>query len=126
MGDEDPAPGTTVPVKGVIVLPPGGLPATAAMVTVRVEETSRADAPSTVVAEQQCVDVSLTSGGASVPFAVEVPADLVEPGGRYQVRVHVDVSGSGDVTDGDYVSTQSHPVLDATSDEDVHVPVRKV
>jgi hypothetical protein len=42
------------------------------------------------------------------------------------VRVHVDVSGSGEVEKGDLISTQSHPVLTRGHADQAAVPVRKV
>lgn len=77
-------------------------------VYVRVQETGRADAPATSVAQAVLKSVKIPAGSSSLPFTVEgVPVD---PKARYVVRVHVDVDGDGAVTRGDYVSTQSHPV----------------
>jgi len=103
-----------VEVTGRIVLPATGpCPSRAALLVVRVEETSRADAAATVLAEWRRTDVALPGPGDPVPFAIEVPAGLVDRRARYTVRAHVDVSGTGDVTQGDLVSTRAHPVLTA-------------
>ena len=112
-------------VHGVVVLPPGELPAEAAELVVQVEDVSRADAPSTVIGEQRLSRVPLSPGSA-IPFALDVPAGLVESGHSYSVRAHVDVSGSGEVEVGDLVSTQSHPVLTEGPGGELQVRVQRV
>lgn len=101
---------TTRIVRGEVVVPPVVMPAEAAELVVQVEDVSRADAPSIVVGEQRLHAVRL-EGGAVLPFAVEVPAGLVDVRHSYSVRAHIDISGSGEVEIGDLVSTQSYPVL---------------
>lgn len=111
-------------MKGKIVLPPG-TPEVKANVLVQVEEVSRADAPSTVVGQTLQKGVVLRDG-AELPFVITVPTARVDHGGSYVVRVHVDLSGSGEVEVGDLVSTQSHPVLTRGHPDIAVVPVRKV
>jgi putative lipoprotein len=120
----DPGPGDVRHVRGRIVLPQGPLPPEAAAIVVAVEDVSRADAPSTVVAEQHLVHVSLDAG--EVAFEVDVPNGRIEARARYTVRVHVDVTGSGIVERGDLVSTQSHPVLTGGNPDEASVPVKVV
>ncbi|MGH9158050.1 MAG: YbaY family lipoprotein [Acidimicrobiales bacterium] len=110
-------------VTGRIVLPPGRRPARAAIVLVQIEDTSRADAAATVLAEQRRTDVALPRRTDEIPFAVKVPAGLVDRRARYSVRAHLDVSGVGEVSKGDFVSTRSHPVLTAGHPNEVTVPV---
>ena len=117
---------TTRPVRGRIALPPDIPRQRARAVVVQVEDVSRMDAPSTVVAEQRLEDVDLEAS-VELPFEVEVPAGLVDRHHRYAMRVHVDVTGSGDVTKGDYVSTASYEVLrESDVDDDVCITVRRV
>jgi uncharacterized lipoprotein YbaY len=104
------ASGATRTVRGEVVVPPDAPPTEGAELVVQVEDVSRADAPSRVVAEHRVRGVQMR-GGVVMPFEVEVPADEIDPAAHYSVRVHVDASGSGDVEKGDLVSTQSHPVL---------------
>lgn len=111
-------------VRGKIVLP-AGTPDAKGNVLVQVEDVSRADAPSEVVGETLRKGVTLR-GGAELPFAVKVPSGKVDDGRSYAVRVHVDLSGTGEVEVGDLVSTQSHPVLTRGFPDTVVVPVRKV
>ncbi|MCJ1676460.1 YbaY family lipoprotein [Streptomyces sp. APSN-46.1] len=94
-------------VTGFVSLPPDAPAGRAATVLVEVRDVSRADAPSTVIGSQVQTGVELTPGGR-IPFGVELP-DL-GPGGAYQIRAHVDVSGTGTVEHGDLMSTQATPV----------------
>jgi putative lipoprotein len=112
-------------VRGEIVLPASELPTKAADVVVQVEDVSRADAPSTVVGEQRLHGVSLRPG-TSLPFTVDVPANLIDERGSYSLRVHVDVSGSGQVEVGDLVSTESYPVLTRGHGDQSRVRVKRV
>ncbi len=113
-------------VTGVVVLPAGEGPAEAATLTVVVEDVSRADDLATAVAEHRRHQVPLPGGEARVPFSLDVPEELIDGRARYSVRVHVDMSGSGDLSDGDYISTQSIPVLTQGAGDDVIVPVQLV
>ncbi len=112
-------------VRGEIILPSANLPAEIADLIVQVEDVSRADAPSVVIAEQRQSGVSLR-GGAVVSFVVEVLAELVDEHHDYSVRVHIDVSGSGEVNVGDLVSTQSYPVLTRGHGNEARIYVRRV
>lgn len=110
-------------VQGQIVLPTTELPPKAAEVVIQVEDVSRADAPSTVVGEQRQVNVPLRPG-AIIPFAVEVPEELIDQRCSYSIRVHVDVPGSGDVQRGDLISTQSFAVLTRGNPNNIRVAVK--
>jgi putative lipoprotein len=96
-------------VTGEVVMPSVALPEAANLI-VQVEEVSRADAPSLVVAEQRQNRVQLRPG-AALPFVIEVPIEMLDERNSYSVRAHVDVSGSGEVEVGDLISTRSYPVL---------------
>jgi putative lipoprotein len=115
----------TYTVTGDIVLPEGDLPDKAAGITVQIEDISRADAPSLVVGEQRMAGVRLR-GGTALPFRVTVPAKAIEQHNLYSVRVHVDITGAGEVRKGDYVTTQTHPVLTQGHGSSVRVPVTRV
>jgi uncharacterized lipoprotein YbaY len=112
-------------VRGQITLPNADLPPQAAVLVVQVEDVSRADAPSTVVGEQRYTNVPLRSG-ASIPFALEIPKELIDQQRSYSVRVHFDISGSGQVKAGDLISTQSCPVLTRGYPDVVAIPVKRV
>src|SRR5215831_3208512 len=86
-------------------------------VYVRVDETSRADAPASRLAEVVLHGVSIFPGSPPLGFTMR---DLVpRASGRYLVRVHADVDGDGRVSRGDYISMQSYPVLLPGANTDV-------
>jgi putative lipoprotein len=111
-------------VHGVVVVPEGQPGEVAACVLVQVEDVSRMDAPSVVVGEQRVESVPLD--GRVVPFDVDVPTEAIDDRSSYSVRVHVDVSGSGEVESGDLITTQSYPVLTGGYPESVSVTVRRI
>jgi hypothetical protein len=93
-------------------------------VYVRVEEVSRLDAPASRIAEVVLRGVRVLPGSPSIPFTVH---DVVlDPSGRYVLRVHADVDGDGRVTRGDYVSVQSYPVPTSADAGGVAIAVREV
>jgi uncharacterized lipoprotein YbaY len=93
-----------------------------ATVRVTVEDVTRADALARAAGE---VTIALApSARGPVPFAVEVAA--VDPRASYALRVHVDLDGDGEVSAGDLVSTQSHPVLTRGAPAHVRVKVTPI
>src|SRR5689334_9359633 len=84
-------------------------PAGNVTVHVRVEEASRADAPAAVVAQLVLRGVEVAA--AAPPLQFELHDIPTVPSGRYVLRAHADVDGDGRITRGDYISTQSYPVL---------------
>lgn len=112
-------------VHGEIILPNVELPATPADACVFVEDVSRADAPSVVIGQQRQNGVLLRSG-SRLPFAIDIPANLIDEHHSYSIRVHIDATGSGDVSVGDLVSTQSYPVLTRGYGNSATVTVKRV
>jgi hypothetical protein len=100
-------------------------PFSGATVLVKVEDVRRADAPAVVIAEQRIPQLSRSpSNREPVPFSIEYPGD-----GElacYSLRVHVDTDGDGEVSPGDYVSTQSYPVTGVASSGHLVVRVQPV
>lgn len=92
----------------------------AATVYVRLEDVSFADRPSAVIAEQ------VIPGVSRGPVAIDLRSAPLDPRGSYSVRVHVDVDGDGQITPGDYVSTESYPVLTHGHPANITVNVRRV
>ncbi len=114
----------TQKVTGEIVLPPGELPNRPVTVRARVEDVSRADAPSIVVGEQ--VQTLELNPGAVLPFAIDVPSHAVDERRRYAVSVHIDVTGKGRPEQGDFLTTQSYPVMTGGHPSRVRVQVRRI
>ena len=96
-----------------------------ATVRVRLEDVTAADAPALLVAEEIERDVTFhPEAGATLPFALT--GEPPDAGRSYAVRVHIDLDGDGEVSRGDYISTQSHPVLTFGYPRRVEIPVRRV
>jgi hypothetical protein len=95
-----------------------------ATVHVRVEDVSRADAAATLVAEAILPLRSPLAAGAELPFSLAIPD--VDERARYSVRVHVDTTGSGDITAGDRISTVAHPVLTQGNPDDIVIEAKKI
>jgi uncharacterized lipoprotein YbaY len=101
------------------------IPIDHAIVRIRLEDVSRADAASEVVSEIVLNDVALVpEERVSIPFSMRHPALAAK--GRYSIAVHADVDGDGDITSGDYITMQSFPVTPSESHERMSVHVRKV
>jgi uncharacterized lipoprotein YbaY len=96
-----------------------------AAIYIRVEDVSRADAASVRVAEQVLQPVSHPAGSTSGPD-FHLPVHLPDPSAHYIVRVHVDVDGDGRVSRGDFISTQSYPVLTRGHPDHVEVTVKQI
>jgi uncharacterized lipoprotein YbaY len=110
-------------VNGRIVLP-DSIDADAAIVHVRVEDVSRADAMAPVVA---AIDLPLDralSADETLPFSLPVPIE--NDAQRLSVRVHVDRTRDGTITEGDWISTSSHPVLTQGAADHVDIDVHPI
>lgn len=92
-----------------------------ATVHLRLEDVRVVDAAARVVSWIALPHVSAPPPGGRIPFVL--PAGAAAPGERYNVRVHVDVDGDGEVGVGDFVTFQSHPVVVG---DHVSVVVRRV
>lgn len=106
----------TTELKGEILFE-GGVPLLSkATVRVQLQDVTRVDASSRLVAEQVRAGVSCQPGSdQSMRFNLDIPRNLDEKA-FYTLHVHVDRDGSGVVSTGDYITMQSYPV----SSRDVH------
>jgi uncharacterized lipoprotein YbaY len=112
---------TRVRVQVVLPTRPGGF-RPQARVHMAIEDVSLADAPARLVAS---ADFPVTAEGASLgPF--ELDADLTPVSRDYAVRVHIDQTGDGQITPGDFVSTARHPVPTRADVVELQVPVALV
>jgi len=108
-----------------LVLPEGALPLGAARLLIQVEDVSRMDAPSIVVAERRLDGVEMRRLQAQT-FDVAVPREAIDPSRSYSVRVHLDANASGNVERGDLVSTASYPVLTRGAGHHARVVMKRV
>lgn len=86
-------------------LPSGAILPPHALLRLRVEDVSRADKASDAVAER-VVELDLESD-----VVIDVPADAIDPKSTYNMFLHVDSNGSGEIEAGDYISPAAYPVL---------------
>jgi len=112
-------------VSGEIVFGEGNEAFSGATAYVRLEDVSRADAPSDVVAEQVIRQVKYQPGQTG-RLAFDLRGSTHHEHARYIVSAHVDVDGDGQVSRGDYVTMQSYPVLTQGYPRLVSVQLRKV
>ncbi len=98
--------------------PPDGL--SGAGIHVHLLDTTYADAPSVKLAQQDMHgdQVMMTKRG----IGYRLPEVHLSNHRQYEVWVHVDMDLSGDITAGDYLSTQAH-ILPAISGK-IQVPIR--
>jgi len=102
---------------GLTSLPPG------AQAQVTLEDATRADAASVVVASAELTDLDPTR-----PATAELEVGDVDPSAQLLVRVHVapaDRRAPG-VELGDLITTQAHPVLTRGHGASVVVPLTRV
>jgi uncharacterized lipoprotein YbaY len=92
--------------------------------SVKVEDVSRADAAARIVAEAIVRLERPLSAGATIPFSVTIPD--VSEGIRYNVRAHIDCTGSRQISAGDLISTQAYPVITQGHADSVIVEVEAV
>ena len=103
----------------VVVVVAEPLPQGAASARVLVEDVSRVDAPAVTVAEAaRPLTAPLRAGDG---FTTELVVHEVDERASYNVRAHLDVSGTGGVSSGDRVTTRSYPVLTRGAPDRVEV-----
>ena len=100
-------------------LPPG------VRATVQLRETSMADAPSRLVAEQVLKDItSKAHAGEPIPF--EISGDPPDQRQSYSIEVLVDADSDGRPGRGDFINVQSYPVLTFGNPNTVTVEVKEI
>jgi uncharacterized lipoprotein YbaY len=92
---------------------------------VRLEEVTTADAAARIVSEEVRRDVALDPG-ADERLTSSLTGGAPNPRASYSVRAHVDIDGDGQVSAGDFISTQSYPVLTSGHPDQVSVLVQRV
>jgi putative lipoprotein len=100
------------------------IPAGGGTVRVVLEDTTRADAAATVVAQSVEPLTRPLAAGGRLPFRLTVPE--LDEHARYNVRVHVDRSGSGEISAGDRITTRAYPVLTQGAGDHVEVEVVEI
>jgi uncharacterized lipoprotein YbaY len=88
---------------------------------VRLEEVTYADAPAHLIAEDVINNVSYTGSSNTIATSV-LHGQIADSQAHYSIRVHLDLDGDRQISRGDYISTESYPVL--THGHPNHVSVR--
>ena len=105
----------TVSVVATEPVIPGGT------IRVVVEDVSSVDGAATIVAE---ATHPLTEAlGTGDRWTIELVVPRVDDRASYNVRAHLDLTGSGRVSDGDRITTRSYPVLTFGAPERTDVEV---
>jgi uncharacterized lipoprotein YbaY len=96
-----------------------------ATVNVYLEDVSLPDAPAKIVAKQVIADLNHTMGTENRgEFALQ--GEIADIRARYSIRVHVSLRGDEQIHRGDYISTESYPVLTFGYPNQVSVRVTEV
>jgi uncharacterized lipoprotein YbaY len=105
-----------------VVLPPDAVIAPGARLHIAIEDVSLADAPArpVAVADFPAAPADATMG----PF--ELDASLAPGARHYALRVHLDQSGDGRVTPGDFVNPARHSVSPGAPEREFDVALTQV
>lgn len=91
----------------------------------RLENITSADIASRVTAEYVKPGVAFNPEISS-DLAFVIAGNPPDPRASYGVRVHIDVDGDGKVSQGDFISMQSYPVITFGHPSEVSILVRQV
>lgn len=116
----------TVPlVKGEIRFE-GEVPSfSGATMYVYLENITVADMVSEMVAKYVEQDVAFGPKAAKV-LSFSIAGKDPDTRASYVVRVHIDIDGDGQVSQGDFISTQSYPVITFGHPQEVLILVREI
>jgi uncharacterized lipoprotein YbaY len=96
-----------------------------ATVHIRLEDTSRQDAPSRVISEQVLTNVSHDATKEDgVKFMLY--GDIQNEQSRYTISVHVDVDRDGKLSSGDLINMQGYPVLTFGNPDNLSIHVKEI
>lgn len=98
---------------------------TEAIARITIDDVSVADDSSTTLAVETIGDISHQAGEVlRIDFQVCGPA--FDPQAQYSARVHIDIDGDRQMSIGDYITTQSYPVLTRGHPDWVEMTVEKI
>lgn len=92
---------------------------------VMVEDVTYADSEAVIVGRLVETDVSYDPATRE-PLTFEVSGEVPDSNALYSVRAHIDLEGDGKISHGDYVNTQSYPVITRGHPSEVSVRVSRV
>ncbi|MAU11433.1 MAG: hypothetical protein CL607_16545 [Anaerolineaceae bacterium] len=106
-------------ISGQIVFP-ANADFSGATAYIKLEDVSMPGGPADVVASQTLKNVS---SGDTPNFELEAALD---PRNRYNVRVHISLSGNEDYQTGDWLSKQSYPIAEGNLPTKLQISVEKI
>lgn len=92
---------------------------------VYLEDVSLADAASVIVGKYIEKNVKF-DGEISAFLSFRIEYNDLDLSDRYEIRVHVDVDGDGEVSKGDFINMQSYPVITQGYPTDISVQIKQV
>lgn len=109
-------------VTGTIALPDDTAAFDNASVHIRLDSVGMMDAPADTLEDATMTAVAYD--GTPLEFTLE--GDLGDVTGTFMLWVHVDLSNSGEIDKGDYVTKKTHPVTYENAPTFVEVMVERV
>ena len=95
-----------------------------ATVHIYLEDVSRADAESVIIAETSVVNIEHTGRATEVPFRLEVEdKSPINPKNLYSVRVWIDTGGDGKTSAADLYSDRAYRVLTGGFGDSVEIEI---
>ena len=113
-------------VHGQIVFDDDAPAFSGATLYVTVEDVTYADTAAPTIERLVKTDVAHDPNTDEPPLTFEITCAVPDSNALYNVRAHIDVDGSGTVSRGDFVNTQSYPVITRGHPSDVSMHVRRI
>ena len=80
-----------------------------ATIYIRLEDVSKADAPSKVLSELILKNVNFDNTTKAIPFTLSI--ESIDKHISYNVSVHIDVNKNGKLDKGDFINMAIYPIL---------------
>jgi uncharacterized lipoprotein YbaY len=94
-----------------------------ATIHLKIEDASRADAPSITVADKELKDIAIGGESPPINFSIQFKPERQK---QYELFVHIDVDGDGKISIGDYINMISYPISSFAFPLSFNVVVRKL
>lgn len=112
-------------VRGEIVFEDDAAAFSGATLYVTLEDVTYADSKAVIVGKIVKENVAYDPA-APQPLTFELPVEVHERNALYNIRAHFDLDGDGQISRGDYLSTQSYPVITKGHPLEVSVRVKRI
>ena len=112
-------------IRGQIVFEDDASAFSDATLYVTLEDVTYADSKAIIVGTVVKENISYDPA-APEPLTFELPVEVPERNALYNIRAHFDLDGDGEISPGDYVNTQSYPVITRGHPLEVSVRVSRI